>query len=262
MSRGAATPTLEQVIKDAIEGRLVDVNTAMPARVKKVDIAKQIVDVEPCLMRKYSDGAVVPLPVITNVPLVFQRTATGGLFFPIKAGDYVLLVFSQRSIDIWEEKGGIVDPKDPRKFNLSDAIAVPGLFPKGSAYARADAAFARLEWGDASIELQPSGKFRIQKIGGEELFDLVSQLSQEVIDLSAAVAALAAAVASLAGNAGTIGSTAAGSGLFSVGETIALTAAAAGASADGGAASSAGSDASSVGTDAGTIKGKVDGLKG
>jgi hypothetical protein len=47
--------------------------------------------------------------------------------FPVAAGDIVLLCFAQTSLDNWLQLGGVVDPQDSRKFDLSDAIAIPGL---------------------------------------------------------------------------------------------------------------------------------------
>ena len=44
----------------------------------------------------------------------------------------VLLVFSQRSIDNWKQTGGIVEAGDPRHHDLSDAVAIPGIYPKAA----------------------------------------------------------------------------------------------------------------------------------
>lgn len=125
------TPTLAEVIRNAIEGRLVDLHTALPAQVISFDKDKQSVDVQPQIQRKFKNGDIIDLPVIADVPLMFPRAGTAFISFPIREGDQVLLIFCERSIDRWVQDGGIVDPDDTRKHDLSDAIAIPGLYPFG-----------------------------------------------------------------------------------------------------------------------------------
>jgi hypothetical protein len=168
---------LVTAIKNAIDSRLFDLHTAMPAEVVSFNASNNTVVAQPVLKRKFSDGSVKNLPQIQNVPVCFPRGGDGILTFPIRKGDYVLLVFSERSIDVWWDKGGIVNPDDARKHNLSDAIAIPGVYPRPKASARVSSSHVRLENNNASIELQSNGKFKIRNLNGEELFDLLSQLA-------------------------------------------------------------------------------------
>jgi hypothetical protein len=169
---------LVTALKNAIDSRLLELHTALPAEVVSFDASLNTVNVQPSIKRKFSDGSLVNLPVIQNVPVCFPRGGDGILSFPIRAGDSVLLVFSERSLDVWWAKGGTVDPADARKHNLSDAIAIPGVYPRTRASGRVSASHVRLENGNASMELQANGKFKIGNLSGEELFDLLSQLAQ------------------------------------------------------------------------------------
>lgn len=125
------TPTLAEVIRRALDARLADVRVALPARVEKYDAAKQVVDVLPLLQERAvgEDGAelVESLPVVPNVPVVFPGAGGFRVTFPVQPGDTVLLVFSDRSLDVWQAKGGEVDPVDLRRHHLADAVAIPGL---------------------------------------------------------------------------------------------------------------------------------------
>src|SRR5690606_27489982 len=107
------TPSMSLAINEAIDAKLLDLHTTMVAKVVKVDVAKALCDVQPVLKRKYGDGSVVALPVITNVPIAFYRAGAAFISMPIHAGDYVKLEISERSLDLWLEKGGIIDPEDP-----------------------------------------------------------------------------------------------------------------------------------------------------
>jgi hypothetical protein len=127
------TPSLPEVIRRAVEAGLADAHVAIPAKVTRVDLAKGQLDVQPLVkdLRELEDGNIeaVSVPVVTNVPVVWPGAGGFRLTFPIAAGDIVLLVFSDRSLDVWLAKGGEVDPADPRRHALSDAVAIPGIRP-------------------------------------------------------------------------------------------------------------------------------------
>lgn len=123
------TPSLQKVIDDAIESKLLEVHTCLPARVTRVDVTKAQCDVKPLIKRKYANETIVELPVITNVPIAFYRAGQAFVSLPVKVGDIVELRFAERSLDLWLTKGGTVDPLDSRRHHLSDAIAYPGIYP-------------------------------------------------------------------------------------------------------------------------------------
>lgn len=123
--------TLPEVIRVQIRERLADVRTCMPGRVVAYKKETQEAAVQPLLKgsRRGQDGEriVDVLPVIEHVPVVFPGTGAYSLTWPIKVGDTVLLVFSESSLDKWLVSGDIVDPADPRRFTITDGIAIPGL---------------------------------------------------------------------------------------------------------------------------------------
>jgi hypothetical protein len=65
--------------------------------------------------------------VVNEVPVLMPQGGGFQVKVPIAKGDVVLLVFSDRSLDIWKSKGGEVDPVDFRQHDVSDAIAIPCL---------------------------------------------------------------------------------------------------------------------------------------
>lgn len=131
------SPTWGTVIANAIDARLLDVHTAMPAKVVRYDQATQTIDAKPTVkehrLDENDEPVALELPVITNVPISFH--AGGGFFtsFPLKVGDPVLLIFSEVSIDEWLEGDGaqVVTPTDPRRHHLTDPYAIPAARPKG-----------------------------------------------------------------------------------------------------------------------------------
>lgn len=67
-------------------------------------------------------------PPIAEVPVVFMSGSGGNasVSVPIKKGDGVMLCFSERAMDDFLQGG---QSADPRQFDLTDAMAIPGLWP-------------------------------------------------------------------------------------------------------------------------------------
>jgi len=156
------TKSQGQVLKDAIRAALLNVNTAIPAKVTAVNVAGGKCDAEPVLKRKFASGEVVTLPVITNIPIAQLRAGKAFVSVPLHVGDYVLLIFSQRSMDLWLTSGGAVDPKDPRSHALSDAIAYPGVYPFSDPPIGASAEDLIVKNDQATITVKPSGEVKIE----------------------------------------------------------------------------------------------------
>jgi hypothetical protein len=121
------TPTLLENIENLIDIALRNVNTAMPGEIVSYEPSLNTAVIKPAFTRTYTDGTIVEIPNLEDVPIAFPRSGTAAITFPLKAGDSVLLVFCQRNIEQWKLFGGTVTP-DTRKFNLSDAVAIPGVY--------------------------------------------------------------------------------------------------------------------------------------
>lgn len=122
------TPNLQILLKQAFDHEISNIHTALPGVIVKYDDALQKAEVKPSIQKKYYNGKVTGMPIITNVPIVFSRSKDSFFKFPLKAGDGVLLIFSERSLERWLSVGGIVEPGSNRKFDITDCIAIPGLF--------------------------------------------------------------------------------------------------------------------------------------
>jgi hypothetical protein len=199
--------TLNDAMLSAVDARLVDMHVCLPGRVKKYDYRAQKADVQPLLKRPYVNGA-KSLPMITSVPVVWPRGSGGGLNFPLQKDDGVLLVFSERSLDKWlASSGGEADPGDSRRFDLSDAIAVPGLNPFLVPSVAEDGNSAWFKYKDTRIQIDADGNLKILSrkdvkvtatgnvsikgakvamgTSSAELVDLVSQLADQLSQLCA-----------------------------------------------------------------------------
>ena len=177
------TPTLAETILVVLDSELVKINTSMPGNIVKYDPATQTADIQPSLKREYYDGSAVDLPVLPGVPIVFPRTATSFIHLPLQAGDPVVVIFSQRSLDNWKTTGGTAEPADARKFDLSDAIAIPGGEAPNKPFTVSDPTAITIKNDSGEFVILPAGKFKI-KNASDELIDVLSQVTEKVGTIS------------------------------------------------------------------------------
>lgn len=170
------------IINNAIQANLNIVHTALPGIIKAYDPTTNKATVQPALNKNYLSGE-MPMPVLQNVPVMFPGGSNFNITFPLNEGDYVLLLFAERSIDLWKSNGGQVTPADPRKFDLSDAIAIPGLQPFTGDFSNRNNDDFTINFGGSSISIGPDGGIQIKTsstvaIGksGAEVLDVLSQL--------------------------------------------------------------------------------------
>ena len=125
------TPNLKPFIDSIAKAHLMEANIAQPGIIRAYNATTRTADIQPVLNRQFLDGTDMILPVIPDVPVVMPGGNGCSISLPLKKGDLVLLVHSQKSMDRWLESttGDRVHPQDLRRNHLSDAIAIPGLYP-------------------------------------------------------------------------------------------------------------------------------------
>lgn len=175
---GGETKQLETIIRMGVMEALFNVHTSMPGRVVSVNKKNSSLKVQPVLKRRFEGEEPVNLPVVNGVPLVYPSSGKYKIKFPVEVGDYVLLCFSERSVDKWKSEGGVVDPEDYRKFNLSDAFAIPGGKPLTENGAMPDN--FEIEGPAGKIKFDDDGKFSVDN-GANELIALLVELLEKLI---------------------------------------------------------------------------------
>jgi len=121
----------EENLRAALDDRQAKMWTSAPGRVVDVDLAKQTMSVQLTVKSfiKGEDGKqkAVDIPMLKDVP--FQWPGGGGMVmtFPVKAGDEVLVNFSSRSPDAWQQSGGDQMPTDASMHSLSNGFATLGF---------------------------------------------------------------------------------------------------------------------------------------
>jgi len=180
-------PSQADVIIKAVDSQLKKMNICMPAVIQKFDFERKLVEVQPSLKILLKDKGPINRPLIQDVPVVFPRSENAGIYFPLKKGDSCLLVCSQRSIDNWITNGGVVDPNNPRKFSLSDAVALVGLYPTSKQLPISESEKDNLvlvnEKGSLSIKPEGSISLSGSNSQGDEPFVLGNVLATFLTDI-------------------------------------------------------------------------------
>lgn len=136
----AASPSLVDVIKDAIDSRLLEVHTGFPATVDSYNAGAGTVDVTPCISRVLRDEdderIVERMPRMLSVPVLFPGAGGYSITFPIAQGDTVMVMVGEFPLGEWLANEN-TDPQDERRHSLAGAIAYPCIRPTSKASANA-----------------------------------------------------------------------------------------------------------------------------
>lgn len=140
---------------------LAEVHTCLPGKVISFDGHTAVV--RPALSKALASGDPLQAPSIFSVPVCFPRGVGGAAIIsvPLKAGDDVLLHFSERALENWLSGADGV-PGDPRMFDLTDAFATPVCRPGGPAV---DTENLVIRFSGASISIAPEGTVSIATNG-------------------------------------------------------------------------------------------------
>lgn len=122
----AATPTTRGAIQSLIDRRDRNFQTALVARVKSYDRDLQTAVLEPQLLEYYEPTQdTQQLPDLDNVPVMFPGASDYSITWDLSPGDFVMVLCTKYSLDIWRQRAELSDPGDSRKFGLSGATCYP-----------------------------------------------------------------------------------------------------------------------------------------
>lgn len=178
-----APPTMTEVLNQAQKAMSLGMKVSSPAQVIKYDKDKQTVDVRPSIKSKGTDGKFVQSPIIYSVPVAFARANSSMIAMPIKAGDNVNLVYSDRSLDKWKASGSEVENDDDRSHHGSDCVAYVGMYSEGKALPLNNSEDIIIkndkEKNGLEIRVKPNGHIQIIN-NGEELITVLDDMLRTI----------------------------------------------------------------------------------
>jgi len=135
--------TLAEIITKAIRNHLAEVHTALPGKVVRYDSAKQLADVQlqvkAAVWDEDNERTYEEIPILQEVPVCFMR---GGGYFcslPLQEGDFVLVIFSESSLQEWRATGQVSEPEgDARRHSIGWPVCYPACYPDNNPLAAGD----------------------------------------------------------------------------------------------------------------------------
>jgi hypothetical protein len=124
-------PTTAELLEEARRAAVGPVKVAQPAWVMSYDRTTQTATVQVATAYQVKDPETGELiarmrPPIPNVPIAWTSSTT----WDPAVGEWGLCIFADRSLDEWKATGNrAVEPADPRRFDISDAVFLPGALP-------------------------------------------------------------------------------------------------------------------------------------
>jgi hypothetical protein len=126
-------PTLGELVRRAFAAQMLEVHTALPAKVVTYYAADCTADVQigPARAVPTVDGEVAyeKLPTLPRVPVLALGTSRSCLQVPLQPGDSVWLLFSEASAAEFLGGSDASQPGDLARFSMSSCLAIPFVRP-------------------------------------------------------------------------------------------------------------------------------------
>lgn len=171
--------TLAEVLETTFKTLTEDLHTCMPGVVETYDYKTETATIKPLLKKALLNDTFEELPILVNVPIKFQRSTIAGLTFGLNRGDGVLIIFSERSLEKWKSIGTLTEPGDPRRFDLSDGIALPGLFSRAQTTLSKNNDDVSIHNNGQIITIKKNGNI---ELGADTLLKLVNANFQSIFN--------------------------------------------------------------------------------
>lgn len=151
---------LSRVLNEWLDNKLFEIHTCIPGKFVSYSSSERKAKVQPLVKPRDNKNDTFQIDPIDNVPVIFPGTNNFNLLFPISNGDGCLILFSETSIgNFLNGTGDVVDADDSNRFELTDCIAIPGLW-----------GFKNIPSPTNKIELNNAGKITINC----SLFDMLA----------------------------------------------------------------------------------------
>jgi phage gp45-like len=138
------------------------IRVCMPATIETYDFLTQQASVKIDMQELYEDGETIDYPVVSGVPVVFMASGGASITMPVNRGDYCMLIYADRDMSNWLLGGTGQKPDSMRMHNLSDAIAIMGLFPFTSSARAENNTDVLITYSGSKIILKPNGIINIE----------------------------------------------------------------------------------------------------
>lgn len=118
---------LSQALDFHFRQKIKNLHTSIPGVVRSYNRRTKRASVQVAINMLLTDGSSMPRAVLTNVPLAGEQYGGYAMNFPVKAGDAVMLAFSERGLDQFKSTFGVSNPPSRAIMREQDAVIVGGF---------------------------------------------------------------------------------------------------------------------------------------
>ena len=121
-----------EIIKRTMRKVYETMRVAMPAVIESYDATKSLATVKISIPHVRDDEEVFDVPIISAVPVLWQRAGLASITFPLQRGDWGLVVHCDGDIGKWALDMDSSQPQSRRRHAWTDAVFLPqvhGLQP-------------------------------------------------------------------------------------------------------------------------------------
>ena len=169
------TPSQIKIIKDAIRSELANFWSALPCEVESYNASAATVTVQPTIRipvrTENGDIELLQMPILQDVPVMFLCAGGFTITHPIQKGDECFVVFADRNIDLWWQSGGVQNPFDMRKHDLSDGFAFFRPQSQANKISNISTDHLEIRADDNATKIQITPEGVINFIGQKAVFD-------------------------------------------------------------------------------------------
>ncbi len=121
-----------QQIENTVREATYDIHTALPGTISAFDPATGMATVKPEGSVARKNGRRLKYPSIVKVPVIFPQASGQDtvIAFPVKPGDGCLVIICENDLKSWMSHGK--ETESDMKFDLTNAVCIPGLFSAGN----------------------------------------------------------------------------------------------------------------------------------
>lgn len=158
-----------------------ELHVSLPGYVTSVRTkgSSRIVDVKPLLRVTQIDGAQAEYDIIQGVLLLTPGTAQSSIIMPVAVNDLVLLIFSEKALENWNQSRQPADGIYGRQFDLSDAFAIPMNFGTMNTTENSNNSDMIIKHAGQTITIKNNGDI---SIGSTGLLKLVTSAFKDIFN--------------------------------------------------------------------------------
>lgn len=122
---------MAEVLDLWLNNRLLSVHTVLVGKIEAFDRGQLKCNVQPVNKMPFPGGQFVDAPLLQGVPVMIPGSSEMRNDFEIPDGTGCIVLISENGIGNWLKGATEPNADSTARFKLTDAMAIPGLFPYG-----------------------------------------------------------------------------------------------------------------------------------